>query len=332
MKSIHKPVLLKVSIDLLNVQKGIYVDCTLGGGGHTLEIIKILKKDGGKIVCFDIDEEAIKRFEKYLINNNWKKLDRSFKKRNLELFLIRENFKELRSVLDELKVDRVDGILADLGISSDLLEDEKRGFSYMKDGPLDMRMDKTLKVKASDLVNGLYKNELEGLFLKNDEIYAKRIANEIIKERKKKLIKTTLHLTNIIKKALPFYSKGKSYHSNKNDKSQLYRHSKSYWIKPAMRVFQALRIAVNSELSSLQSMLPQALDSLAAGNNMVIISFHSGEDRIVKEFIKNKEKENKIKKINRKPIVPGDYEIQKNNRSRSAKLRAFKKLEAANDR
>lgn len=325
-KSIHKPVLLKESIEFLDVKSGIYVDCTLGGGGHALEIVKKFQKSKGTVIGFDTDNEAIKTFESYLLKNSWDKTGSFFKKGKVKIVLINENFEKLIIKLNELKVDKVDGIVVDLGISSDQIEDSIRGFSYMKEGPLDMRMDKRLNVTAADLVNGLYKKELMNLFWEQDERHAKSIAQRIVEERKKRPIKTTLHLVKIIKKALPFKKEGRNNISNKAKNCQLSRQGRIYWIKPAMRVFQALRIAVNSELSSLRKMLPQALDTLAAGKNIVIISFHSGEDRIVKRFFKEQSGLGKVKILTKRPVSPSSKEIYKNSRARSAKLRAFKKL------
>jgi 16S rRNA (cytosine1402-N4)-methyltransferase len=324
MDSIHKPVLLKKSIELLNVKSGIYVDCTLGGGGHTLKIKEELriKNEKGKIVCFDVDKEAIKRFEEYLVKNSWSKINSSFKKNKVEIILVNKNFEKLEETLVKLKIKRVDGIIADLGVSSDQLEDTKRGFSYSEDAPLDMRMDKRLEVKASDLVNGLYEKELANLFKGQDEVFAKRIARAIVEERTKKPIKTTLHLVNIIKEALP--RKGKIY-ANKGTFRQLSRRKEPYWKKPVMRVFQALRIQVNSELSSLQNLLPQAFEALATGSRFVIISFHSGEDRIVKSFFKEKERLGEAKILTKKPVRPSASEVRENSRARSARLRALEK-------
>jgi 16S rRNA (cytosine1402-N4)-methyltransferase len=186
------------------------------------------------------------------------------------------------------------------------------------DSPLDMRLDNRLNVTAADLVNGLYEKELVSLFRKSDERYAKRIAEAIIKERDEKPIKTTLHLVQTIKKALPLPYKGKQT-AHKSIVG-------TYWQKPVMRVFQSLRIAVNSELSSLQHMLPQVVDTLAPGSLFVIISFHSGEDRIIKHFFKKKESEGEIERVMKKPYRPGLEEIKSNPNARSAKLRAIRKI------
>jgi 16S rRNA (cytosine1402-N4)-methyltransferase len=337
MTSLHKSVLLKESIELLDVVKGTYVDATLGGGGHTLEIGRRLKAQGGKVISFDVDEEAIERFGKLLKQKGWNRKGKFFTKGGVEIGLVRENFANLTKELERLEISKVNGIIADLGMSSDQLEDASRGFSYLKDGPLDMRMDKSLKVTASDLVNGLYEKELIRLFQKSDERYARRIAKAIVSARKGRPIKTTLHLKQIIQKALPFEQEGRKHRStskmsgmikvNRPSVCQsLRRNSKAYWKKPAMRVFQALRIAVNSELSSLQILLPQALEALAAGSCFVVITFHSGEDRIVKNFFREQERLERIEILTKKPVVPSEKELKVNLRARSAKLRAFKKI------
>lgn len=330
MNSIHKPVLLQETLNNINPKAGeIFVDCTLGGGGHLKAILEKSKGDEIIIIAFDIDEEAIERFSRYLIKEGWinEKINNIFEIIKLSkgkqiIFLVRSNFVNLKKVLEELKIEGVRGIIADLGVSSDQLGKVDRGFSYIEDGPLDMRMSKSMKVTAEDLVNGLYKDELESVF-KNygDERYAKTIAKAIVSERKKRKIQTTLHLVNIINKVLPFKNKGKAIRFKRVSSRSGIR------VKhPAIRVFQALRIAVNNELDSLRLLLPQMLEALCAGGVGEIISFHSGEDRIVKQFLKNKLSEGLIDIVNKKPVVPGDDEFTKNKRARSAKLRIFKKL------
>ena len=314
-KTKHVPVLLKRSIELLNVIDGVYVDCTLGGGGHVIEIARRLKK--GKIVAFEVDQDATIRFRKRMSDKGWKRMKKNRYVRNsIQIIVIRENFSKLSDVLASLHIEKVQGVLLDLGLSSDQIEDPKRGFSYMKEGILDMRMDQNLQVSAKDLVNGLYMRELESLFRKSDEPYAKRIAQKIIAHRKLKPITHNSHLVQIIQEALPSYKKGKRYTN---------RGSVAYWIKPAMRVFQALRIAVNSELSSLRILLPQVLGALHPGGRFVGISFHSGEDRIIKEFIKSNVEKGLIKDLTKRPIKPTASELKRNNQARSAKMRYFEK-------
>ena len=322
MRSVHESVLLKKSIDFLNVESGVYVDCTLGGGGQTMEMVKRLKSASGRVVCLDVDIEAIKRFEKRLFEEKWTRSGNTFSKENIEIIVINENFEKLEEVLNQLSITKVNGIIADLGLSSDQIEDEKRGFSYMKDGPLDMRMDKRLGATAADLVNGLYESELTRLFKESDERYSKSIARNIVKVRKEGRIDTTLHLVQIIKKALPKRQQAMpSRHKKDNESPQ-----GAYWIKPAMRVFQALRVGVNIELTSLRQMLPQALETLEAGGRLVVISFHSGEDRIVKHFCKESQEEGIGRVLTKKVILPSSDEQERNLRSRSAKLRVIEKL------
>jgi 16S rRNA (cytosine1402-N4)-methyltransferase len=328
MNTIHKPVLLKESIDFLNIKSGgTYVDLTLGGGGHTTVIGSRLKVKGGKLICFDQDEEAIERFNDLLMKDGWKQLKqidgmRVFANGNVEIIVVNRNFEKLSETLDSLKIKKVDGIIADLGVSSDQLESSQRGFGYSKDGPLDMRMSKKLKVTAADLVNGLYEKELTELFRSHDEKFARRIAKAIINEREKKPIKTTTHLVQIIKSALP--------RSFGNKQIQAREANVRFpWLKPVSRVFQALRNQVNSELSSLQNMLPQAIEALASGSNsgrLVVISFHSGEDRIVKTTFKKYEQKGLVRVLTKDPVEPSEEELKKNLRARSAKMRAVEKI------
>lgn len=319
LQSVHVPVLLQESLKYLKVESGVYVDTTLGGGGHFWAIVDNLHESGGgKVLGFDLDDKAINRVKSSLKNQGWKFKNQSYLKDNVEVTLINDNYSKLSKHLKRLEIKEINGLLADLGVSTDQLEEAQRGFSYMKKGPLDMRMSKELKVSAADLVNGLYKNELVKLFKAHDEWYANRIANAILKERKKKKIKSTKHLLNIIKDAIPYRKRRKAKNSSKADVGP-------YWKKSAMRVFQALRNQVNSELSSLRNMLPQALESLAAGSRLVIISFHSGEDRIVKNFFRDSEQEGKGKIITDGIVRPGESEIQRNPSSRSARMRVFEK-------
>ncbi len=262
----HKSVLLKEVLQALNVQKGKwYLDATLGDGGHSLAILQA----GGNVVGIDVDPEALervrKRFEKEKINKE-------------KYILIQGNFREIKQLLGDKKFS---GIIFDLGVSSLQFDEVKRGFSFMKDAPLDMRMDPSLKVTAADLINGLNKGELIKLFLTlGEERQAKKVTELIISNRP---ISTTMQLAKII------------------------------YVHPA-KVFQALRIAVNDELNSLKEALPQALELLDLGGMIIVISFHSLEDRIVKHFFKSKNL-----------ITPSDEEIKLNPRSRSAKMRVFKK-------
>jgi len=311
--SIHKPVLLKQAISLLKISEGTYIDLTLGGGGHFNEILKRIEK--GILIGFDVDKEAIDRIIKYLLKNN-AKADKSnyklaiqkFKLKNIEIYLINENFEKLLEVLDEIKIKKINGILVDLGLSSDEIEEDKRGFSYRKNTVLDMRMDQRLQITAKDLINILNKKQLIKIFRENDEYNAVRIAEKIIDYRDKKQIETTFELKTIIKSSF-----------KKSTDPKLLN-------KPVARVFQALRIAVNSEINSLRNLLPQLLETLIPGSRFVIISFHSGEDRVIKHFFKLNENLKKIKILTEKPLEPKTEEIFINPRARSAKLRAFEKI------
>lgn len=297
MVKFHEPVLLKEVIDYLRVKKGRkYIDATVGGGGHTAAILKL----GGKILAIDCDPEAIKAARRYLASACPPGKHYSWR-------LVSGNFKELYQIAKKANFLSVSGILFDLGVSSYQLEKGKRGFSFSQEGPLDMRMDPRLKVTAADLVNGLNKGELNEIFTKfGQEYYSRRIAEAICRTRELKPIKTTGQLVEIINQALPK------------------RKSK---IHPATRVFLALRITVNDELNNLKKALPQALELLEPRGRLAVISFHSGEDRIVKQFFKGQEEKGKLTVITKKPVRPTREEIKKNPRSRSAKLRVVEKGE-----
>ena len=288
-KIIHKPVLLNKAIDLLKVESGKkYLDCTLGSGGHALEILK----KGGKLYAIDQDPEAIKRAKNRLSKTC---LKADF---NLEV----GNFKNLNKLASNFKVKSFDGILFDLGLSSDQLDDPKRGFSFQAEGPLDMRADKSLTVTAADLVNGLHKGELEKLLeTYGQESYGKVIAKNIVEARNQEPIKTTIELADLVSRVKRH--KGKTH--------------------PATQTFQALRIAVNDELNNLKLSLPQAANLLSKNGRLVIISFHSLEDKIVKNFFKETKQ---LKILTKKPITPTEEELKINPRARSAKLRAAEKI------
>lgn len=294
----HITVLKNEAIEELKIKpEGVYVDATLGGGGHSLEILKNLQK--GTLISLDQDQEAIQRFEQVLEKINTG---------DNQVILKQTNFENLIEILKQEQIEAVDGIIADLGLSTDQLEDDERGFTFQKNAELDMRMDKTLQVKAKDLVNGLYKKELVKLFEDLADVnFANRLANMIIEERKQQPINTTKQLKTLVQKIVPY---SKRVGTNKH---------------PEAKVFQALRIAVNDELNSLRSFLPPALETLSTGGRLAVISFHSGEDRIIKNFYKQAETEGKA-------IVIGDYltptaeEIAQNPSSRSAKLRVLQKI------
>lgn len=290
----HIPVMLKEVLELLDVKKDHwYVDCNLGGGGHTEAILK----SGGKVLGIDLDPDAISEVSKNLKDF----ID------NKRLILKQTNFSNIDSiVLETAQAMEIHGILFDLGVSTHQLEETERGFSFNKDAPLDMRMDPSKGASAKDLINGLYEKELAELFLKlGEENWSKPIAKKIVEYREKKLIETTSELANIIlsvRRRSPF------------DKTH-----------PATRIFQALRIAVNDELNSLKEALPKAFEALEKGGRIVVISFHSLEDRIVKNYFRELEEQNKGKIITDKPLETSEGETVENPRSRSAKLRALEK-------
>lgn len=303
MSKYHIPVMLEEVIKLLAVKKDQwYIDCNLGGGGHTEAILQA----GGKVLGIDLDPDSISEVAK---NHNLKtKSNDHLQAVSERLILYQINFSKLKDVVDLLKIGPVQGILFDLGVSSYQLESPERGFSFNQPAPLDMRMDqKRQNVSASDLVNALYENELTELFSRyGEERFAKPIARKIIKFRESKKIETTDQLAKIILSVRP---------RGKNDRTH-----------PATRVFQALRIAVNDELGSLMEALPQTVEVLSPGGRLAVISFHSLEDKIVKDFLKDQENKRVLKSITRKPITPQEDEIDLNPRSRSGKLRVAEKL------
>lgn len=306
----HISVLLKESIDMLNVTPGkVYIDATLGRGGHSSEILKRLKGDG-LLLSFDRDDSAIKNSFPTLkaINSNFK--------------LIHANFSELKNELLKQNINHVDGIIFDLGVSSPQLDDGNRGFSYNYDARLDMRMDKNQKIDAYYVVNNYSKERLIEIFYKyGEEPFSKKIAENIIKKRKISPIETTFQLVEIIKQSLPEFRKKQKGH-------------------PAKQVFQAIRIEVNNELEELKSALVQALDLLNKNATLSVITFHSLEDRIVKQIFNEKTKQISTPKnlvdlnqkdiefvlVNKKPILASQEEIENNNRAHSAKLRGIRRI------
>jgi 16S rRNA (cytosine1402-N4)-methyltransferase len=313
---IHKPVLLGEAIEKLNLKSGdTVVDGTLGAGGHALEILKKISP-GGKLIAIDWDKRAIDSFGKK------EQVKESIAKR--ELILANGSYVDLEEILRGLGFQTVDAIFADLGFSSDQIEDVQRGFSFLKSGMLDMRYSpETQKKNAADVINRYPEDKLAEIFRSfGEEKFAKRIAGRIIESRKEKKIEKTGELVDIISKAVPeFYRRGR--------------------IHCATRVFQALRIEVNQELSNLSRFLEAAIDNLANGGRLAIISFHSLEDRIVKNFFRLHSRDcvcppsfpkcvcrhrQTLKIITKKPIVPTESEIKENPRARSAKLRVAEKL------
>lgn len=306
----HYSVMLSECIDALNIRPdGIYVDATLGMGGHSYEIAQRLKT--GRLIAIDRDvkalERSLPRLEPFM--------DR--------ISLVHGNFREMNAILNELGIDKVDGMLFDLGVSSPQLDESERGFSYMSDAPLDMRMDQSDGITASDIVNTWDKERLKRILYDfGEERFAPRIAEAIVRAREQGKIETTLELVDIIKSAMPSAALREKQH-------------------PAKRSFQAIRIAVNDELEAVSEVLSTAADRLNVGGRLVVISFHSLEDRIVKNAISSKENGctcprefpictcgfvKTLKSIARKPILPGESELEENPRSRSAKLRIAERV------
>ena len=309
MEYTHKPVLLDACIQALNIRPdGIYVDGTLGRAGHSREIAGRLTT--GRLICIDRDQAAIDAAQDRLAP--W--LDR--------VTLIHSNFSELKEVLSRCGVSGADGMLFDLGVSSPQLDDASRGFSYMQDAPLDMRMDTSAPLSAADIVNTWSQEELRRiLFEYGEERYAPAVAGAIVRARDKRPIETTLELVEIIKSAMPPAALREKQH-------------------PAKRSFQAIRIAVNGELDALPPMLRAAVDGLNPGGRLAVITFHSLEDRIVKTGLAAFSrgctcppdfpvcvcgKTPDVRLVSRKPILPSEQEVAENPRARSAKLRVAEK-------
>lgn len=294
--TVHQTVLLKETIDGLNLKKGsVVVDATFGGGGHSLEVLR--NYEGVEVVALDQDKST------------WNRAKDKFK--GLKVSFYNENFRNLDKALDKEGVKEVDGIIFDLGLSSDQLEVSLRGFSFMKDEPLMMTMKENPgreDLTAKDIVNSWSEENLAKILRGyGEENFAGRIARAIAEAREEKEIESTFQLVEIIRNVVPaFYRKGKTHFATKT--------------------FQAIRMAVNDELRALQEGLEKGVVALKSGGRMSVISFHSGEDRIVKNIFKNLVKEGKIKLINKKPIVPSNIELKDNKRARSAKLRIIEKI------
>ena len=298
----HVPVLLKESVEALAIDPdGIYVDGTLGGAGHAEEIVKQLSSKGIFIGC-DVDHDAIMRATERLSSYPAKK------------YFIHENFRNLNQILEKLKIEKVSGILLDLGWSSFQINDASRGLSFMNDGPLDMNLSKGMsgeRLTAYEIINNWAEETLADIFYGyGDETKARVIARHIVKVRKEKPITTTHQLAQIVIECLFPNAKKNPY----------------FKIHPATKVFQALRIAVNDELQVLTDVINVGIESLALQGRFAIITFHSGEDRIVKHLFKSFTEQGTVKLITKKPIVPSDTEIRENPRSRSSKLRIIEKL------
>ena len=307
----HTTVLLKETVDGLNINPdGIYVDCTLGGAGHSEYLVKQLSSKG-RLICFDQDTTAIENAKVRLADY----LDR--------VTFVHSNFRYLKEELNNIGVYEVDGILYDLGVSSPQLDTPERGFSYHHDAPLDMRMDQTAELTAFHVINEWAYEDLVRIFFRyGEEKFSKQVARKIEQAREKAPIETTGQLVELIKEGIPAAARRKGGH-------------------PAKRIFQAVRIAVNDELGAAEDSITDAIDVLKIGGRISVITFHSLEDRLTKTIFKEASSlpdlppglpiipdhlKPVLKLVSRKPIVPTDEELENNNRSRSAKLRIAEKI------
>ena len=302
----HVSVMLNETIDYLNIKEdGVYVDCTLGGAGHALYLLNQLN-DKGRLIAIDQDLTAIENSKEVL------------KEHLHKVTFVHNNFRELTNILNELEIEKVDGIYYDLGVSSPQLDVPERGFSYHNDAKLDMRMDQTQSLSAYEVVNQWSYEALVRIFFRyGEEKFSKQIARRIEAHREQQPIETTLELVDVIKEGIPAKARRKGGH-------------------PAKRVFQAIRIAVNDELSAFEDSVEQAIECVKVGGRISVITFHSLEDRLCKQIFQEFEKgpdvprglpvipeayTPKLKRVNRKPITATDDDLNENNRARSAKLR-----------
>ncbi len=308
----HVSVMVRECLEILDPQRGgIYVDCTAGGGGHSFEIAKLLP-EGSRLISLDQDDAAIAACTERL---------RPF---GDKCTVVKSNFRNIGAVLDDLGIEKIDGVMWDLGVSSYQLDEPERGFSYMHDAPLDMRMNTTCGITAADVVNGYSKDELRRIISDyGEERFAAFIASNIEKRRAVKPIETTLELADIITASIPAASRKKEAQH------------------PAKRTFQAIRIEVNAELEVIEPSLEEAVSRLNKGGRAAVITFHSGEDRIAKQaFVKMANpcecprdfpvcvcgKKPSVKILTKKPLVPKEDELAVNPRSRSAKVRGVEKI------
>lgn len=326
--TLHVPVLLQEAVAGLSIRPGsVVVDATLGGGGHTREILRRVSPEGS-VIAFDTDADALDHFREAARSDKF--LTTALAKRSL--ILVHKNYSLLGGVLEDERIRVVDAILADLGFSSDQIEDGARGFSFQKSGPLDMRLDRetelrtdhSLALTAEKIVNTFSQGEIEKILREyGDEGESRRIARAIVVARGKKPFTTTDELSAVIENVYP---KGKRYRMK---------------IHPATKTFQALRIVVNREFEHLERFLLEAVKHLRPGGRLAVITFHSGEDRIVQQFFKKQiqgcicppgfpvcrcGKKSILKILTKKPMTPNDQEVKDNPRSRSAKLRIAEKL------
>lgn len=302
----HVSVMLKETIDYLNIKEdGVYVDCTLGGAGHALYLLNQLG-DEGRLIAIDQDTTAIENAKEVL------------KEHLHKVTFVHNNFRKITEILNDLNIEKVDGIYYDLGVSSPQLDVPERGFSYHHDAKLDMRMDQTQSLSAFEVVNEWEFEKLVRIFHRyGEEKFSKQIARRIEQNREQKPIETTLELVDVIKEGIPAKARRKGGH-------------------PAKRIFQAIRIAVNDELSAFEDSLEQAIDAVKMDGRISVITFHSLEDRLCKQMFQEYEKgpdvprglpvipeayTPKLKRVNRKLIIATDEDLEENNRARSAKLR-----------
>lgn len=307
----HVSILLQPCLDALNIKPdGIYVDATTGGAGHSLHIAQELG-EGGRLICIDRDDEALEN-AKTRLASVWDRVT-----------TVKSDFREIDRVLEGQDLSGADGILFDLGVSSPQLDETQRGFSYMHDAPLDMRMDATSGLSAWNVVNEWPEGELKRILYEyGEERYAPRISGAIVRARARQPIATTLELVDVIRSAMPGAALREKQH-------------------PAKRSFQAIRIAVNDELAAVREMMDTAPDKLRVGGRLCVISFHSLEDRIVKTGIARREHGctcpreapvctcgfvQTLRSVSRKPILPGEEELEYNPRARSAKLRVAERI------
>lgn len=300
-KKFHESVLLQEVIEILKPEPGQeYVDGTLGGGGHTFEILKF----GGKVLGIDLDDDAIN-----YVKEKWVSLQRELNLPKDNLVLEKGNFRDIDRIALLNNFKKVKGIILDLGVSSHQIDEASRGFSFLRSGPLDMRMDQLSSTRAADLLNILKEGQLYEIFSKlGQERHARSISNNIVRARKLVPIETTDQLVDLIREGYGIRKK----ELNSFEKNLI-----------AQKVFQGLRIIVNNELENLEEAIPKAISLLEKGGKLIIISFHSLEDKIVKDYFKKMEKNNKGTILTNKVIVSKQEELIKNRRSHSAKLRAF---------
>ena len=308
----HVSVLLEECMDALDIkQDGVYVDCTAGGGGHSSEIARRLGENG-RLICLDRDDEAIFACRRRLGETG------------ANFTVVKSNYSDIAEVLDGLGIDRIDGVLWDLGVSSRQLDTPERGFSYMADAPLDMRMDTGAALTAADVVNGYTEDALSKIIFEyGEEKFARKIASAIVKRRETAPIETTSELVEVIRSAMPAAAqRGEAQH-------------------PAKRTFQAIRIEVNGELAAIEPSVRAAVDRLKPGGRAAVITFHSLEDRIVKNLFRTLSspctcppdfpvcvcgKKPSVRLITKKPVISGAKELALNPRARSAKLRIAEKI------